>query len=98
MNSNIEVINNVISLNPTGTMDYNGTYKLKGNNNIVNSPATTSKKNLKKTQNNEIVCSSIENFENYDNNLNNENNKKFTNILILVFFIILLILIFLFYL
>lgn len=83
------VFNNIIGLNPTGKIDFNGTYKMVGNNNIVKNPSNISKHNLQKTQKNEVVCSSIEKFNNYkkpDNNLN------YIYLLILFFFIFLIIL------
>lgn len=72
------ILSNIISLNPTGTLDYNGTFRLEGNNNIVNTPQDASKKNLDKTMNNEVICG-IEKFEN--NNI--ENNKLNNNDLFL---------------
>ena len=74
---------NIASLNPTGTLDFNGTFQMNGNNNVVLNSEQTSKNNLKKVQNNQVVCSNIEKFENY-----NENPKN--NFLLLIFLIILL--------
>jgi len=78
------ILSNIISLNPTGKLDYNGTFSLEGNNNIVNTPEDASKTNLDKTMNNEVICG-IENFENNNiqNNQNNQNNKLNNNNLIL---------------
>jgi len=86
------VISNIIGLNPTGTLDFNGTYRMNGNNNIIKSAANASKTNLVKAQNNEIVCNHIENFEN-----NNIEFKiiNFKCIFLIIFIFILLILYFL---
>jgi hypothetical protein len=82
------VLNNIISINPTGTLDFEGTYKMNGPNSIIRDPINDSKNNLIKTQNNQIICNSIEKFENY----NSKNNKM---IVIFLLFLFLLILIFL---
>lgn len=63
MNKEI-ILNNIIGLNPTGTMNFEGTYKLNGTNNVVQNSSNASKENLKKAENNEIICSSVEHFEN----------------------------------
>ena len=65
------VISNVISANPTGIIDFkNGVYKSTGNNNIIQNTNIVSKENLKKAQQNEIICTSIEKFENKNMNMN----------------------------
>jgi hypothetical protein len=66
-NSNDIVLSNIISLNPTGTLDFQGTFALNGSNSIVQNPADASKNNLDKTTNNEIICGTIENFTNQNN-------------------------------
>ncbi len=83
------VLNNIIGLNPTGTLNFSDTYTMMGNNSIVLDSTTASENNLKKASENEIVCNSIENFDNYENKRNNK-----TLILIILFLIILLILYF----
>jgi hypothetical protein len=93
MNSKEIVLNNIIGLNPTGTLDFNNTYTMVGDNSIVKDANSASKDNLKESSQNKIVCGSIENFENYNNNNNNNKNKEF--ILIILFLVILLILYFL---
>ena len=80
------VQSNIASLNPTGTLDYNGTFQMNGNNNVVLNSEQTSKGNLDKTQNNQVVCSSIEKFENY-----NKPNNNFTIFLFIIILIILII-------
>jgi hypothetical protein len=70
------ILSNIISLNPTGKLDYNGTFSLEGNNNIINTPEDASKTNLDKTMNNEVICG-IENFEN--NNIQIIKNNKLNN-------------------
>ena len=67
---------NISGLNPTGTITFNGTYQMNGNNNTVSNSQNISKKNLKNVQTNKVVCSSIEHFENY--------NKKNRFILIII--------------
>ena len=59
------ILSNIIGLNPTGTLDFNGTYSMNGNNNIVQNSTTASKENLDKAQTNKIICSNVEKFENY---------------------------------
>lgn len=82
---------NIAGLNPTGTIDYNGTFQLNGNNNIVLNSSQTSKNNLNKVKNNEVVCSNIEKFENYDINYNiNYNINKNSICLILLISVILI--------
>jgi hypothetical protein len=86
------ILSNIISLNPTGTLDYNGTFSLEGNNNIVNTPEDASKTNLDKTMNNEFICG-IENFENniiQNNKLNNNNLILYNKYLISLFLIIII--------
>ena len=90
MNSKEIVLNNIIGLNPTGTLDLEDTYHMVGDNSIVKDSTTASQDNLKETSQNKIVCGSIENFENY-----NTNNKNKELILIILFLVILLILYFL---
>ena len=90
MNSKEIVLNNIIGLIPTGTLDLTDTYNMVGPNSIVKDSSTASQDNLKKASQNEVVCGSIENFENY-----NKNNKNKELILIILFLVILLILYFL---
>jgi hypothetical protein len=90
MNSKEIVLNNIIGLNPTGTLELADTYNMVGNNSIVKDASTASHDNLKKASQNQVVCGSIENFENY-----NKNNKNKELILIILFLVILLILYFL---
>ena len=85
------ILNNIIGLNPTGTMNFKGTYQMFGNNNIVKNANDISKINLQKTSKNEIVCSSIEKFNNYKN-INKNKNLNYIYLLILFFFIFLIIL------
>jgi hypothetical protein len=86
-----KIIGYIIGINPTGKLDYNGTYNMTGNNNTIQNIETASKSNLKKVNNNEIICNQIENFE----NLNTYN--KYYNIYF-IFLFILCILFYLFYL
>ena len=87
------VMSNIIGLNPTGTLDFTGTYSMNGNNNIVKDTSSASKDNLAKAQSNTIICNHVENFENKKNNLNESLNKK-NILLILIIFILLFILFF----
>jgi hypothetical protein len=78
---------NIAGLNPTGTLDFNGTFNLNGPNNTIQNSTIASKSILNNINNNKVVCSNIENFENlflYENNKNKDNKK---NILLLLFFI-----------
>jgi hypothetical protein len=63
------VISNIAGLNPTGTLDFNGTFSMNGNNNIVVNANEASKTNLEKTNSNIVNCGNIEKFENYKDNL-----------------------------
>ncbi len=76
------VLSNTISLNPTGTLDFKGTFSLNGANNLVQNTDNAAESNLNKTANNEIICGTIENFENNENNENNENisNSEIKNL------------------
>ena len=56
-----KIIGDIIGLNPTGTIEFNGTFQMNGNNNIIQTPINASKERLEKSQNNQIVC---ENFNN----------------------------------
>ena len=81
------VISNIIGLNPTGTLDFNGTYMMNGNNNIVKNSANASKANLLKAQNNKIICNHVENFEN--NNIESKNYYfEYIFLIILIFILI----------
>jgi len=90
MNSKEIVLNNIIGLNPTGTLEFTNTYNMVGDNSIVKDSYTVSHDNLKKASQNKVICGSIENFENY-----NKNNKNKELILIILFLVILIILYFL---
>ena len=58
------VLNAIIGLNPTGTLDFNGTYKMNGINNIVRNSKDAAKDNLAKVNKNEVSCDLVENFWN----------------------------------
>ena len=81
-----KIINNIISLNPTGILQYDGTYKMNGANSIITDTGNNSKSNLEKAEKNEILCHSIEKFENFNTSLKKQN----------VFFIFILIISFIF--
>ena len=90
-NSKNIILSNIIGINPTGTLDYEGTYKLNGNNNIVQNSQSASKESLEKAQNNEINCNNIENFENYIESKNIIIYKLENKSICVVFFFIILI-------
>ena len=92
MNPKEIILGNIIGINPTGTLSYEGTYQLNGSNNIVRDSNSAAKDSLKKSDNNEIICGSIEKFENYKK----EEHNKFL-ILFIILLIFLLICIFFFY-
>lgn len=95
MNYKEIVLSNIIGLNPTGTLDFSGTYKMNGNNNNVRNSSTASKENLVKAANNEIICNDVENFDNF-NNKNNKNNSNFIkNIILIIILLIILFILFL---
>lgn len=60
-----DVIANIISLNPTGKIDFSGIFKPKGQTSEVKNSYNVSKENLKRTNNNQFVCDNIEQFKNY---------------------------------
>lgn len=83
-----KLLSNIISLNPTGTLDYQGTYTLQGNNQILSNPMEASQNNLQKTMNNEIICGNMETFKNlnesdfrndFENDFENEFENEFEN-------------------
>jgi hypothetical protein len=80
------VLSNVIGLNPTGTMNFEGTYQMNGNNDIVRTGNNASLENLKKTQKNEVICGITETFENY------EKKKDYKNIFLIIIILFLIIL------
>ncbi len=84
---------NFAGLNPTGTLDYNGTFKMNGNNNVVLNASQTAHKNLAQVQNNKVVCLNIENFE----NMNYINEKEKNKMIFMLIILIILITSFLFY-
>lgn len=88
MNSDEQLIlNNIIGLNPTGIINFEGTYQMNGLNNIIRNSNDMTKENLDKTQNNQIVCNSIENFENY----NSKKQNYFELIILFILFILFII-------
>lgn len=88
-NSKIPILNNIIGINPTGIIDYNGTFKMNGPNDVIKNSSTASYDNLVLSQNNNIVCDSIEKFTN-DKNI-------FYGRIIIILFIILFILLVLYF-
>jgi len=63
----IPAYSHLISMNPSGTLDYNTTLKMNGLNSIIKSPTELSNDSLQQSQNNEVVCNSIEKFTNSNN-------------------------------
>jgi len=62
------VTSNLIGLNPTGILTLkNSKLESNGNNNIIMNTETASKENLKKAQDNEIICSNLETFKSLEN-------------------------------
>ena len=94
-----EVISNIIGLNPTGTLSFNGTFAMNGSNNNVNTQQNIARDNLKKTEANEFINNSnvIENFESYHKKYKYKNNNFFDNndyiyiILIIILFLLFII-------
>jgi hypothetical protein len=82
------ILNNIIGLNPTGTMQFEGTYQLNGNNDFLRNSRSASKENLEKTNNNDVICSTVENFEN--KKIINNINPKYILIIILILLILLI--------
>jgi hypothetical protein len=96
-----EVISNIIGLNPTGTLSFNGTFTMNGSNSIINTQENISKDNLKKTETNEFIHKSnvIENFESYHikSTIHKYNiflcNKDYIYIILIIFLFLLFIII-----
>ena len=86
-----EIIANVISLNPTGKIDFSGIFKPKGQTSEVKSSQTIAKEKLKKTNANEFVCDNIEQFNNLHEPFQQRCNKS--NILGFIVFSLMLLLI-----
>jgi len=88
------VLSNTISLNPTGQLDFKGTFTLNGANSLVQNTDNASEDNLNKTVNNKIICGTIENYENYENIFNTEikdlEHKKIIYLLCVFIFIFLI--------
>jgi hypothetical protein len=85
------VISNLISLNPTGVLNLkDNVLQPTGTNNIIQNSSIASKENLKKAQENEIICNNIEKFENYQTFEQNNKNKILIIILIFIFIFILI--------
>ena len=85
------LISDIIALNPTGTLNFTGTYSMNGQNNIVINSNTKSKDSLEKTQNNKLICDAVEKFENYNNrNYNQDYNKKYFLITFIILFFLFL--------
>jgi hypothetical protein len=91
MNTQNLVLSSIIGINPTGIMTYDGSLKLNGNNNIVNSSNTVNKKSIERIQNNQILCDDIEKFENFSKSSNNSLNN------IIYILLIMIIILFIFY-
>jgi len=91
------ILSNIIGINPTGTLTYEGTYSMNGNNNIIMTPSEASKVSLEKSQNNEINCANIEHFDNNTKEYNFKNNYKNIVFLLTILFFIILIFIIIYY-
>ena len=89
MNTQNLVLSNIIGINPTGIMTYDGFIKMNGNNNIVNSSNTVNKKSITRIQNNQILCNDIEKFENFTISSNNSLNNIIYILLIIIIIYIL---------
>ena len=59
-----DVISNVVSLHPTGRVQFDKNMKLLGSIANVKNTQTLSNQNLKKVNENEYVCNTIETFSN----------------------------------
>jgi hypothetical protein len=91
MDNKEKMLNNIIGLNPTGTMTYEGTYQFNGHNNTTMNGNLAAKNNLQKTQNNSIECDNIENFENYENYIIKKKNFNKNNKLLFLIFLFIII-------
>ena len=86
-----DVIADVISLNPTGKIDFSGIFKPKGQTSKVKNTQIIAKEKLKKTNSNEFVCDNIEQFNNIYEPFQQNCNKS--NILSYFVFALMLLLI-----
>jgi hypothetical protein len=84
------ILSNIIGINPTGTLNYEGTYSMKGTNDIIMTPADASKISLEKAQNNEINCSNIEHFDNQLSHYNFKINYNYIIYLLIIIFILII--------
>ena len=76
----------IIGINPTGTISFDGTYNLKGKNDIIQTSSEKAKDNLQSVQNNTFICKKkkvIESFvsknpvsDSYLDYLGSQFNKK----------------------
>lgn len=89
-----KIMSMIISLNPTGTMNFSGTFQPNGTNNILKSSQQMSKDNLQKIQENQYVCdtSSTQVIENFENK--SDKNSFIIIILIIILIIFLIFLLF----
>lgn len=88
INNNELIKSNIAGLNPTGTINYAGTFTLNGSNNIVQYASSASKSGLNSINNNKVVCSNIENFENFENYYKSKNINMIILLIIIIIFII----------
>jgi hypothetical protein len=58
------ILNNIIGINPTGQLTYEGSFHLNGNVDIIKTTTTSQKDALSKATDNKIICNHIETFEN----------------------------------
>lgn len=76
-----DVIANIISLNPTGKVQFTGTFKPHGQTAQVKSSQAIAKEQLKKTNSNEFVCDNIEQFSNYEHFQQSCNKSNFVGLI-----------------
>ena len=79
-NQKIPLYNHFIGMNPTGILVYNDTLNMNGLNSVVTSTSALSNQSLIDSQNNQVVCHSIEKFRN-----DNGKRKRIRWILFLLF-------------
>jgi len=83
-----QYLSQIIGMNPTGQLDYSGTFTMNGPNEIHATSDTIAKENLIKKQNGEFICN--EPFKNEDSSI-------YPKIMIFLWILFLIILLYIIY-
>ena len=80
----------IIGMNPTGQLDYSGTFQMNGASKVRLTPEQIAKENLIKKQNGEFICT--EKFKNRNQSFSFVSYALWTLFLILIIYLIYMIL------